>query len=181
LPTTGEYVQSVLVIIVVLALSAFLWLIGSKELSSGLIGLLAGELIHQFLFSRKDVESGLAFRAANLAKPLQDIFSDLSGHWELHVGEVVSTFEKEIQDRAMVKVLQKDSEKLPRLFSELKELEREISKKEYEERMKTMFPRHQEIIDAVKATLYGHEPRAAELREQIRDEIEHVLAKYSGA
>jgi hypothetical protein len=98
-------VQSVAVIIVVSVLSAFLWLIGSRELSSGLVGLLAGELIHQFLFSKKDVESGLTFRAANLAKPLQDIFSNLSGQWELHIGEVISIFEKEIQNKALLKVL----------------------------------------------------------------------------
>jgi hypothetical protein len=63
----------------------------------------------------------------------------------------------------------------------LAELEGEVSKKEFEERMKTMFPRHQDIIDLVKADLHRKEPRVAELREQIRNEIERVLAKYSGA
>jgi hypothetical protein len=137
-----------------------------------------------FLISRlaeKPQDPQLNFRATQLTQPLQTIFSNLSDQWELGVDEAIDVFVKEIQNKALLKVLQKDSAMLPSLLIEFVKLERELSKKEFEERSKSMFPTHPDVINLVKASVRDKEPQMAELRARIRSEIEQVLAKYSGA
>lgn len=141
---------------------------------------LASELEALGFFGKKDDESGLAYRANLLTQPLQTIFSNLSNQWELGVDQAIDVFVREIRNKALLKVLEKDSATLPRLLLELVELERDVSKREFQERSKTHFPTHPDIIQFVKADLRRKEPRMAELREKIQVEIERVLAKYSG-
>jgi len=177
-----QLIQSLLLAVVILILAILAWQLSNKDLALVLGSLLAARLIDQFLvFGKKDDESRLAYRANLLTQPLQTIFSNLSNQWELRVDQATDVFVHEIQNKALLKVLQKDSATLPRLLLELVDLERDVSKKEFQERSKTLFPNHPDIIQFVKADLRRKEPRMAELRERIRSEIEQVLAKYSGA
>lgn len=192
MPTSRQLVQSVSVIVATLFLAAFVWVHISTELASGLVGLLAGRLIDQFLVLGKKNGTQLSIRGNLLIQPLQRIFSELDSDTAYDIEQAVQMFKSEIEHKALLDTLKHDAPSLVSAFTELRvaikkitgepctedEAIRLLGQPEFQRQM-GFGPNYVEA--AVRRERIIKSSEIAVLVSKIKLEIERLISKFGGA
>lgn len=166
--------------------SYFLWLASrSNDETSrlGYYGIAASFLISlipalEAVFGRGDNPNELLFKVQQLTDPLQKITASLAFGPRL-IPEAVSILEKEIEVKALLGILKKDSPELAQSMNELKILAAKYS---------DLRPDASTSLDRVlsgdimaQRNKLASDETAKQLTERIKTQIEELFAKYGGS
>lgn len=185
-----ENVKSLFGVIGILVLAIVLWFYINRELASVLVGLLFGRLIDQLpMFGKKD-GSQLALRGSLLTAPLQNIYGVLD-FGVSNAEQAVQSFTFEIDHKALLETLKQDAPDLVKAILELKGLVEKIAKAPYTsdeakrmlggeefEKQKTLGFKY--VDAAVRWERIAESSEIQVLVSQIKDQIQHLIAKYAG-
>jgi hypothetical protein len=126
---------------------------------------------------RKEDPGQLSYRAQQLTKPLQDIHSKLARGPAL-IPEALPIFEREIEDRGLLSMLEKDSPDLIELIKRMKAIIEEVQRSPLD-------PSECVIeglrgYDAVLRIRLSQDEKAQELTKNVQKQIGELIAKYGG-
>ncbi|MCJ7768409.1 hypothetical protein MUP79_08465 [Candidatus Bathyarchaeota archaeon] len=165
----------------------FLWLASvanDATVKIGYYGIAASFVISlipalQGIFGEKENPSELLYRVQQLTKPLQDIHGNLA-YGAGQIPEAVSVFAREIEHKALLKMLKQDSPALVASMTKLKTLTQETETRESTRDEDLLRALSRDGSSQVLKIRLANNEEARRLVEKVQKQIEDLLAKYGG-